>query len=360
MNKKLIALAVAGACVAPTVMAQTANPVTLYGRIYVTVESVEADGPTAATQSLGNRSRIQDQASYLGVRGTEDLGGGLKAVFQLETSFAPDQNPAVTGTPNATTPRETGFANRNSMVGLQGSWGTIFAGRWDTPMKQVITATDPWGDLTIADVNGVTMDQGNFSRRQNNSLQYWSPKFMGALDLKLMATSNEGKTASANPSGYGASLTWNKGPLYLTYAYEQHKDGLPGGAPGASTPNYKEEGNAIGAIWRFGNARLLGSYGEYKKTGGVKDKSYHVGGDWKINGGKHNLIGTYMNAEEGAGDCDAYSVGYKYDFSRRTFFITSYTEIDNSNGMNCNFGTGSFASAGFDLKGFSAGLRHVF
>ena len=80
MNKKLIALAVAGVCVAPTVMAQTANPVTLYGRIYVTAESVEADGGTAAQNgNTGNRMRVSDNASYLGVRGTESLGGGLNA-----------------------------------------------------------------------------------------------------------------------------------------------------------------------------------------------------------------------------------------------------------------------------------------
>src|SRR6185503_7527369 len=87
MNKKLIALAVAGACVAPTAMAQTANPVTLYGILAVTVESVEAKG---GANPISRRTRIEDQASRLGVRGTEDLGGGLKAFFQLETAFRPD------------------------------------------------------------------------------------------------------------------------------------------------------------------------------------------------------------------------------------------------------------------------------
>jgi predicted porin len=106
MNKKLIALAVAGACVAPAAMAQTANPVTLYGRIYATFENVQATGGTGA--DVTSRNRVNDQASYLGVRGTEDLGGGLKAVFQLETGFAPDANSTV-------------FANRNSGVGLQGA-----------------------------------------------------------------------------------------------------------------------------------------------------------------------------------------------------------------------------------------------
>ena len=87
MNKKLIALAVAGACVAPAAMAQTANPVTLYGRVYVTFESVEAKGGPSTAASVPRRQRVSDQSSLLGVRGTEDLGGGLKAFFQLETGF---------------------------------------------------------------------------------------------------------------------------------------------------------------------------------------------------------------------------------------------------------------------------------
>ena len=65
MNKKLIALAVAGACVASDAMAQTANPVTLYGRAYLTLESIEAKGSTP----LVRRTRIEDQSSLLGVSG---------------------------------------------------------------------------------------------------------------------------------------------------------------------------------------------------------------------------------------------------------------------------------------------------
>jgi hypothetical protein len=104
MNKKLIALAVAGACVAPAAMAQTANPVTLYGRVHVTFESVEATGTGAQVR----RNRVQDEASLLGVRGTEDLGAGLKAFFQLETGFKADQNDttfsSAVGTPRTSKP----------------------------------------------------------------------------------------------------------------------------------------------------------------------------------------------------------------------------------------------------------------
>lgn len=98
MNKKLIALAVAAASVAPAAMAQTANPVTLYGRVYVMFESVEAKG---GASPVVRRNRVSDQSSLLGVRGTEDLGGGLKAFFQLETAFKPDQT--IRASPHVTT-----------------------------------------------------------------------------------------------------------------------------------------------------------------------------------------------------------------------------------------------------------------
>src|SRR5688500_18793159 len=124
MNKKLIALALAGAFAAPVAMAQTANPVTLYGRVHLTFEYVEVEGASGS-----KRTRIQDQASLLGVRGTEDLGGGMKAFFQLETAFAPDQTGGA-------------FANRNSGVGFQGGWGSILMGRWDTPFKVATGAID--------------------------------------------------------------------------------------------------------------------------------------------------------------------------------------------------------------------------
>lgn len=96
----------AGAALAPlAAAAQSAAPATLYGRVYITVESVEAkDGTTPVSR----RTRMRDQSSLLGVRGEENLGGGLSAWYQLETGFNPDQ---ASGT----------WANRNSGVGLRGT-----------------------------------------------------------------------------------------------------------------------------------------------------------------------------------------------------------------------------------------------
>ncbi|MDH5265154.1 MAG: porin [Betaproteobacteria bacterium] len=333
MNKKLIALAVAGACVAPTAMAQSANPVTLYGRIYATLESIEVSG---GTSPISNRTRVADQSSYLGVRGTEDLGGGLKAFFQLETGFPVD---------NST----SSFASRNSAVGLQGGWGSILMGRWDTPMKTTQTAVDPWGDLTNGDITASGLDQGNFSRRETNSVQYWSPNWSG-FSVRLLYTANENKTATTNPNTIGASLAYSKGPIYVAYAYEKHKD---------VAANVSEEGNALAASFVFGAFKVAGQYGEYERDGQPKDKSYMVAGTWNI--GKHAIIGTWANAEAGSADCDHWTVGYNYNASKRTTLIAQWAQIENSAGMNCNFGSNSVsAGTGGELKGASIGVKHVF
>jgi predicted porin len=338
MNKKLIALAVVGACVAPEAMAQTANPVTLYCRVYATFESVEAKGGTAP---VSRRNRVADQASYLGVRGTEDLGGGLKAFFQLETAFPPDN---TTGT----------FASRNSAIGLQGGFGSILMGRWDTPMKVTQTAVDPWGDLTNGDITGAALDQGNFSLRSNNSVHYWSPTIAG-LSLRLLYVANEGKTGTVNPSAHGASLAYSIGGLYVAYAYEKHKD-----VATVAGQNLSEEGNALAASYKFGDIKISGQYGEYKRDNTPDDKSYMVGLEWAF--GKNVILASWQHAENDgtSAECDMGSIGYRYDFTRRTFFIASYTKVSNDNGMNCNFGSNAIGAAGQNPEGVGFGVRHLF
>jgi predicted porin len=343
MNKKLIALAVAAASVAPAAMAQTANPVTLYGRIYVMFESVEAKGGAAP---IARRNRVSDQSSLLGVRGTEDLGGGLKAFFQLETAFKPDQN-------------DTTFAARNSGVGLQGGWGSLLLGRWDTPYKTVTTAVDPFGDLTIGGITGINNDGNNHDRRAQNVVQYWSPSFAG-FALRASYSANEGKTSTLNPSESAASLTWGNGPVYLFYAYEQLKD--------VSATLTKDEANSVGGSFTFGAFKVGGLYGEYKKTGLTKKKSYMLNGVWTL--GKHQLIYQYQDSQDGGvsgteqPEASSNTFGYQYNFSKRTFFLAQYVKVDNNNtagSLYGNFGSNRLAiTAGQDPQGFAAGFRHVF
>src|SRR6185437_9437791 len=216
------------------------GPVTLYGRVFETVVSVEGKDGSAA---VPRRTRIDDQASLLGVRGTEELGGGLKAFFQLETAFKPDQN-------------DTGFAARNSGVGLEGGWGSFVIGRWDTPYKVSTYPVDAFGDLTMAGISGLGHDQGNFDRRDQNMVQYWSPNF-GGFAFKAMWQANENKTATTDPHDTSANVTFTRGPIYAFLAYEDHKD--------ASATVRKERAYSGGAAFSFGPIKVGGEYESIKR-----------------------------------------------------------------------------------------------
>jgi predicted porin len=350
MNKKLIALAVAGACVVPAAMAQTANPVTLYGRVYATFESVEASGGTVA--DVVRRNRVSDQASLLGVRGTEDLGGGLKAFFQLETAFKPDQN-------------DTAFAGRNSGVGLQGGWGSVLIGRWDTPYKVTTIAVDPFGDLTLGGItagmsgSGARNVQAEFDRRDQNVLQYWSPTWAGVA-VRLSYSANEGRTATVNPRSNGGSITWTGGPIYVGYAYHELYDTAFG------TPILqKQQAHAAFGTVTFGPIKLGLDYNKNKRTG-LTDQTAMMGNiTWTF--GNNQLMYQYTKAKDGEvsgaaqPECNINVLGWQYNFTRRTFFLAQYAKIDNNGTGTCNFGANTLAiAAGQDPKGFGLGLRHVF
>jgi predicted porin len=355
MNKKLIALAVAGACVAPAAMAQTANPVTLYGRAYATVESIEATGGTAAQDAATTRrTRIDDQSSLLGVRGTEDLGGGLKAFFQLETAFKIEQN-------------DTGFAARNSGVGLQGGWGSVLIGRWDMPMKATVIALDPFGDLTAGGYKTTMADRGNFDVRAQNVVQYWSPNWAG-IALRLAATSNETRTATVNPRMEGASLTYTGGPVYLVAAYEEHKDATSASSTAGLTPTtagYREKGYALGGSFNIAVFKIGAMYEKFKKDGRSDQKAWMGNIVWTL--GNNQLIYQHGIAKDGAAsgtepDCHSDTFGYQYNFSRRTFFLAQYVTIKNNITSNCNLANTGMPGlvAGQDPKATTVGLRHIF
>src|SRR5919204_6108458 len=182
MKLSIAAAAIAAAFTTPAALAQL-KPVpgfewSLYGRVYLTAESVKSDG---GTTPLSSRTRISDNSSLLGVRAEKALGANLKGWAQLETGFKADDTTAGTNS----------FATRNSGVGLTGGFGNVFVGRWDTPFKvSQLLSVDPFGDLTIASPAGITMRQLAFDNRANNILQYWTPTFSG-FQARLAATSNE-------------------------------------------------------------------------------------------------------------------------------------------------------------------------
>src|SRR3989440_1063989 len=241
MNKKLVAVAVAGVLAAPlAAQAQTAN-VTLYGRLNIDYELItgrQADG------SNPNVSRLSSNSSRLGVRGTESLGGGLNAIFQIESNVSGD-------TGNTST---SGFASRETFVGLQGAWGTFKMGKFLMPYDDlhpifgnvptyttsILSTADLWAQGTLSKFNG------GFDARLGNSLRYDSPVWSGfnfSSQVSLRDSSgfadNVGPSANAaNPivggdNGdhaselrhayvFGIAGYYNNGPIQAGVGYERN------------------------------------------------------------------------------------------------------------------------------------------
>ena len=160
MQKKIIVLAIAAALAAPSAFAET----TVYGKLSADFESVKST--IVALQMLANSlSRISTNASRFGVKGSEDLGDGLKAIYQYEVQMDLNGN-AGNGLGNGT---------RNSNVGLQGDFGTAFLGIWDTPYKVTHNKVELFDNTTFGSATnllGRTSIGGNFNTREKNSVQY--------------------------------------------------------------------------------------------------------------------------------------------------------------------------------------------
>ena len=387
MNKKLIAVAVAGVLAAPAVMAD--NSVTIYGVADVGLEQVEAKGATAgAASDVAGKSRVTSNSSYIGFKGQEELGGGLKAIWQIEQAIDIDDGGGSTKT--------NGFATRDSFVGLSSAAaGKVIMGRITTPTRAVASKLDVFpgqagigADTAILGNTGQANKQGDlaFDTRKQNSVGFESAKIAG-MTLSAAYIANESRTNSNNPWGWGAGLTGGWGPVTAMFAYEEHRgaDGLNGNnmtaasAHGSLDTNYRiglgfsQSGLTLNAIYemmelRGGNATAMGA--------GVTELSrdaFWIGGKYAM--GKHEFRLAYAMAlaadqtkdfettEVKDSEAQQISVGYGYNFTKRTQVYGVYSTVENDAGAAFDFGPSKSktnAAAGADPEGFSIGVRHLF
>jgi predicted porin len=203
MKKSLFALAVTSAVAAP---AFAQSSVTLYGIIDIGITYVNN---TAGHSQWQEQSGIV-QGSRWGLKGVEDLGGGTKAIFQLENGFSPNNGTLGQGG------REWG---RQAYVGLTNdTYGTLTLGRQYDPvvdMAQATTFNGQWGALFSHPADIDNTDNGF---RINNAVKYVSPKLYGAQAEVLYAFGGVAGQFSQN-STIGAGLSYSVGPLYLGAGY---------------------------------------------------------------------------------------------------------------------------------------------
>ena len=382
MKMKLIALAVAGATFAPVVMAQSANPVTLYGTLNIDLETVKAVGAAGTGANAGSRNRVSSNSSNFGIRGTEDLGGGLKAFFQIEMgSILLDVGGGA-------------LAGRNSAVGLQGGAGSVLLGNWDTPYKSSTGQVDAFygtgiantvnvlsGNATPTDVPGNV--RNGFDRRSGNSFQYWSPAVSG-FSGRFAYSANEAKTNSAaaiqqSPSLTSISGSYASGPIYLALAHERHVQFANTATATTSDKGLKfVAGITLGTTSLGFIAEQLKFNGNLAATGLPKAFTVGTSTEARVNAyyfsiihrmGLHAIRAAY-GADQGVklnagstSDTKAKMqvVGYSYTFSKRTDVYAVYSKVKNEINSRNNFAINGIASVnGADPTGLGVGFRHTF
>ena len=369
MQKKLIAMAVAGFA-SGAAFAQ--SNVTVYGILDMAYIRAKADG--ADTRTFINSGGMS--GSRLGFKGVEDLGNGLKAVFNLEWGVEMDQQLGLGQTAaagaSASNSATSTTGNRHSFVGLSGGFGTVAAGRMQTAGYDFACTTSPiaGGIFDAYQKIGVySLLSCSGAGRANNAFAYISPSF-GGLTLAY----NHGRVSEgAAPgiagiyTGVGAAsaakfsdayanlfaATYDAGPLAVRGVYSKinAKDLLPG--------NIKEWG--LNGSYDLGVAKLYASYQTRKDdASGDKDKKWGIAAGIPV-GPTGTVAVQYAKTNMDNSDKDAkgWSIAYIHGLSKRTDVYAGYNRINNDDAAKQASITAPVL-AGDSASAFGFGLRHRF
>lgn len=399
-KKKLIALAVAGLA---TVPAFAQSSVTIYG-IVDAGYSYRGDN---IKDSVSNRSGIDSgisNGSRLGFKGTEDLGGGLKAGFVLEQGVSVDTGESGQG-------RTFG---RQSFVNLSGGFGTVALGRQYAPQHVFQGTYDPFGKGNVGQAHNVYYSD----TRLDNLLAYVSPNW-GGLSVVAGYTfnaigneskgNNTGDTALANTSYVNAAVVngglggakgvlagagdirvfainpnYVNGPLAVGLNFHQAKlasDVLEG------VDGDKVRVWDLGASYNFGVIKLAAMFGQRKGDDALGDflfnPAFKKSTSWMLGatvpvGAAGKVLASYTQRKseltDGAKEfydtnkdakANQWALGYEHSLSKRTTLYTAYSDINNKDAakgntdLGASVGDATSAGQGYQ-RGFSLGLRHVF
>jgi len=390
MQKKIIALAIAGLA-STAAFAQT--NVTVYGVVdlgQAFVKSSTTGGSNRADAEQPIVGRLDNNSSYIGFKGVEDLGNGLKAVFQLETGYNSDNAGGWGGA-------------RDTYVGLAGGFGTVVAGNLTHPLRafggKVELTPGAAGFGTMASVTGTVLGiKTGADDRAANAVAYVSPSFGGFTGTVAYVNgenreNNVGDAANqggTNSRQYQFAGQYENGPLFVGAGYHLAKSfGLASLTKlGGANVAFNEDGQdasviRLAAVYTLPTKTKLTGLYDYTqvKTGDVggtvlgidkiKRHAWSVGVAQPF--GKSTVGLEYGRSHSVKVDGDAvadsgsqiYSAIYTYDLSKRTAlharvsYLNNGTNIDNGY-YNNPVNNGAAQGNGNDFTGYMVGLRHTF
>ncbi len=326
MNKKLLIAAVGAALVAGPMMAAQAAP-TVYGSFHMSLDRYDVDSSATRTTERG---LLNSNSSRFGIKGDEDLGGGLKSIYQVESGvFNADDGTGGTAGTNG-----FGAQLRNTYLGFSGSsWGTVKFGRHDTPVKDLGRAIDQYNEQ-IGDARNITGNAGAFDARINNMVRYDSPSFSG-VKFALQYGTPEAVNSTRYTSG---SVTWTGGPFMAGLGYEKHSFG--GALVSGSSTTKKDDESDIRLVGKYsmGDLTLALLYETMSDLAGVKSADRKV---WGLEAGfkmaNNMLKAHYYDADKVDGQATQnggkiWAIGVDHSFSKTTVSYFDYSVASNDGG----------------------------
>ncbi|HEY8906075.1 MAG TPA: porin [Rhodoferax sp.] len=320
MKKSLIALAVLAASGAA--MAQSS--VTLYGwaDTFLAFSSVENVGNVASTKL--NTTSLADGAvngNRWGIKGTEDLGGGLSAQFQLEQGFTLSDGKSADATKQF---------SRQAWVGLAGGFGSVHFGRNYSAYDDINGGVgDPVFDSALSP-QGAVFKSDSYTTRFDNSIRYDTPNFSG-FTAAVNYGMNEDKSTTADATANTSfNVKYASGPLVVALAYENDQVSTANKLLGLTDKKFTR----LAASYDLGTVVVKGNYGKAGNIAGVNGADateYIIGADYKMTSAL-TLSAGYAHSSDNAAAGDAtrkgFGLGAAYSLSKRTFVYGGY-EGDN-------------------------------
>lgn len=373
---KIPALVLACTFALPTAYAQSS--VTLFGVVDAAISRYRGEG----TGSLGFLSSGNMASGRIGVRGVEDLGGGLAASFWLEAGTSTDDgrgfatntnNQAPGGAPPGQAGGQGLTFNRRSTVSVSGAFGELRLGRDYTPTFWNLSVFDPFGVLGVAQIGHFGVVNATLSAvRASNSIGYFTPGcnaaagcpgFYGQV-MYALGENQSGTPSESDGRYFGVRVGYNHGPVQAAAAFSRSKS--------VAADDFRQAN--VGAGYDAGFAKFTALYAD-NRTGrrggaiaGVSKARYVMLASTVRMTPNQDIRISYaqLRLDNSNGSrADQLGVGTVYHLSKRTSLYGFYARIDNRRGVAGSprialTGGPAVTALNGSASGFDVGVRHAF
>lgn len=341
-NFRLFAAATVAATAVGTAQAQASN-VSLYGILDANVSHItNVDGTDKNVTKLNSGGR---NSSRWGLRGNEDLGGGLSAFFQLESDVSVDTGEG-----------DSRLFGRLAYVGLKGSWGETRIGRDYAPIFHVGSSIEPLGCCRLG--HGSFLSLGNAGApnddgRVSNSVAYWG-KFG---DVRTIVQYGFGETPGNAGAGrqIGTGAMYTQGNVHLAAAYHDNHVGSTG----------HNTSWVLGGRYTLGDLRVFAAYQNNKAedftTGTTRNSVMWTGAAYELTPAVELIGAVYRrDTKDSTQDATLFVLGANYKLSRRTDLYVDYGHVSNGDTGNFGVAAGATTLMGGSQAHTQLGIRHRF